>query len=189
MKMFAADLHLGHRLSAKNRGFSSIQEHDDVIIDNLMNCLKKGDNLYLLGDTFFTNNDDFRNNFFNLLRRERINVHFIRGNHDKKLPNHKVIKTVSWIKDIKENGQHITLCHYPMLVWNRSHYNSWLLHGHIHKDDPTYLKLMSVYYSQLLQGKRLNVNIDFNNLCPFSFDEVKAIMDEKEDNFDLIVKK
>ena len=26
----------------------------------------------------------------------------------------------------------ITLCHYPMAVWDRKHYGAWHLHGHSH---------------------------------------------------------
>ena len=31
---FIADLHFGHKWAAKNRGFSSIEEHNDKIIEN-----------------------------------------------------------------------------------------------------------------------------------------------------------
>ena len=188
MKIFASDLHLGHNLSSKQRGFNCLEEHDNVIIDNLMTTVKRGCDLYLLGDTFFTNNNEFIEKFYTNLRKERVNLHFIIGNHDKKIPKvNKVVKTVSHLKDIKENEQWITLCHYPMIVWNRSHYNSWMLYGHIHKDDMTDKKL-SNEYSYFLKGKKLNINIDFHKFYPYTFDEIKSIMDKKEDNFDLIIK-
>lgn len=52
---FAADLHIGHKNIANFRTqFSSAEEHDAVIMDNILSTVTKRDKLYLLGDIAFT---------------------------------------------------------------------------------------------------------------------------------------
>ena len=67
--------------------------------------------------------------------------------------------------------QRIVLSHYAMLVWDRSHYGVWHLHGHSHgsmPDDPT--------------ARRLDVGVDawetdsVKLYRPVSYEEVKARM-------------
>ena len=145
---------------------------DDQIIKNLRNMVRKGDLLYFLGDLTF--DKEIALDFFEQFRD--INIHFIIGNHDSS----KIIKiakeycvTVSEIKNIKIEGQHIILCHYAMRVWNKSHFNSWQLYGHSHST------LAPV-------GKQFDVGVDNNNFFPVSFDELLNIMEKKPDNFNYI---
>jgi calcineurin-like phosphoesterase family protein len=50
-----SDLHLGHRGICKYRtNFSTPEEHDAVIFDNLASSVTKRDTLFLLGDIAFT---------------------------------------------------------------------------------------------------------------------------------------
>ena len=53
--MLTSDLHLGHKGITKYRTqFSSSEEHDEVIFDNLLSSINKRDTLYLRGDICFT---------------------------------------------------------------------------------------------------------------------------------------
>lgn len=45
-----ADLHLGHENVAKWRGFQSIEEHDQLIIDNWNKTVNPTDTVWILGD-------------------------------------------------------------------------------------------------------------------------------------------
>lgn len=53
--LFIGDLHIGHRgVSEKFRTqFSSDEEHDEIILDNVASSLRKRDTLWLLGDICF----------------------------------------------------------------------------------------------------------------------------------------
>jgi len=49
-----SDLHLGHRNILKFRTeFSSIEEHDNTILANILDCVSKRDTLWVLGDMLF----------------------------------------------------------------------------------------------------------------------------------------
>jgi calcineurin-like phosphoesterase family protein len=47
---FIADLHLSHENMAKRRGFSTIEEHDEHIIEKWNSVVHKRDITYILGD-------------------------------------------------------------------------------------------------------------------------------------------
>lgn len=53
--LFSADLHLGHKNICKYRTqFSSPEEHDNTLYENLATNINKRDTLYLVGDIAFT---------------------------------------------------------------------------------------------------------------------------------------
>lgn len=90
--------------------------------------------------------------------------------------------TVSERKYISINKQEIVLDHFAGRVWLRSHHGSWNLHGHSHGtlpemditgNDPTYIP------EGLPLAKQKDVGVDTNNLYPYSFDEIKVIMDRR----------
>jgi len=145
---------------------------DEIIIKNLEERIKPQDILYFLGDLTFK--EIKAREFFE--RFEKIEVHFIIGNHDSR----GVIKiakefcaSVSHLKAIKIEDQPITLCHYAMRVWNKSHFNAWQLYGHSHA------KLLPV-------GKQYDVGVDNNDFYPISFNSLMKIMKESPDNFNYI---
>jgi calcineurin-like phosphoesterase family protein len=70
--------------------------------------------------------------------------------------------------DAPRGVRDITLLHYALRVWNKSHYSSWHLYGHSHgslPDDPNSMSF--------------DVGIDCHNYTPISFEQVKAIMARK----------
>lgn len=171
---FTADFHLSHKNIIKfcNRPFESIEEMDEIIINNLKSRVEPKDTLYFLGDLTF--NKKLAQEFFEQFKS--IYIHFIIGNHDYS----KVIKiakeyceSVSYLKDIRIHHQSITLCHYAMRVWNKSHFNAWQLYGHSHG------RLAPL-------GKQYDVGIDNNNFYPLSFDELVEIMEIRPNNFNYI---
>lgn len=76
--VLAGDLHLGHRSICEYRSrFTSVEEHDEVVFDNLASSVYKRDSLYLLGDVAFTKEG--------LARIKSINCKskvLLLGNHD-----------------------------------------------------------------------------------------------------------
>jgi len=183
MKYFLSDLHLYHTnvLKFGDRPFSSIEEMNTAIMYNINSVLKKGDDFYLLGDLAF------RKEGYDLFFSEfpkYANLHWVLGNHDKQYKKYeKYCTSVSLLKEIKIGGVHTTLCHYPMISWNKSHHNSWMLFGHHHSNAHGWEGI-----HERTKGKMLNVNCEFHDFTPWSEDEIVAYMETKEDNWDYIKK-
>lgn len=141
---FTADLHFGHKnilRYSKNRPFAKENDtaaHDKWLMKLWNSTIGKKDIVYILGDLTFLGSDDARR----LIEKLHGRKHLIVGNHDgsvQQLTNYFV--TVSPLKDIvvkptacpalRENLC-LTLCHYPMVSWNKKPHGSVMLHGHCH---------------------------------------------------------
>ena len=81
--------------------------------------------------------------------------------------------------------QLITVSHYPMMVWDKSHYGAWNLYGHVHRNDSTWDKFDETW----TMGKMLNINIELHDFKPWSFEEIGDYMAGQADNWDLIKEK
>ena len=69
--------------------------------------------------------------------------------------------------EIAVNGINVSLMHYPMMSWPKSHHGSLHLHGHIHSKGDYNLQ-------QKNEGiLRYDVGVDANNFCPVSIGQVK----------------
>ena len=165
---------------AAMRNFSSCEEMNEKIISSFNSVVSEKDITYFIGDFCFKS---IPNDFL-----DKLNGHFyfIRGNHDPKLIKHR--KIVHWVNgyyDIKIQEQKITLCHYPMLSWNCSHYNSILLFGHHHSSIITekfpFLGRSFCVSVEALTYQGLSFGV------PISFDQVMEIVKDKN-NWDLITR-
>lgn len=172
---FTADEHYGHANIIKycDRPFKSVEEMDNEIIKRHNEVVSNDDTVFHIGD--FTLNNEAMSSI------RRLNgVHtFIKGSHDYWLDAYKEINAHE-ILEIEIEGQVIVLCHYSMRVWPLSHYNSWHLFGHSHG------RLEGI-------GKSMDIGVDTESsehkrFYPYSFEEIKKIMDKKEDNFNRITK-
>jgi len=138
---------------------------DETIITNWNNKVKMCDTVYHLGDFCFMNK---REDILKL-SRERLNGHIIliEGNHDGNIgsPGNFGFSSKHQRLEVKIEGCHITLSHYAMRTWPKSHYDSWCLYGHSHGCLPG-------------EGKSMDVGVDANGFAPLSFEEVKAIMEK-----------
>lgn len=131
-KYFFADTHLNQPFNRENTPFSSltIQDWDDMIIENINSTVDRKNYLYILGDFC----DPKKLNYF----RHKIycrHIKFIRGNHDAKIGRLKQVFGENNVFDqttTKVNGRFTVLNHYPMAYWEQSHRGSWHLHGHTH---------------------------------------------------------
>lgn len=173
---FASDFHLGQRFFIHKglRNFSSIEEMNEIIIDRAWS-LPIGSNLYFAGD--IGHDKDTLQDFF-CRKPKGIHFHWILGNHDRTIQYKRwanYCESISDIKDIKINDIRLSICHFPMISWNKSHYGSWHIHGHLHTNS-----------SNIVRGKAMNVCVDVNDFKMISFDEVVAYMKTREDNWDLI---
>ena len=118
---FTSDQHFGHENLMKNLRpeFSSIEEMNEVLINNYNSVVNRNDTVYMLGDFCMHGKE------LDILKQLNGQIHYILGNHDKKyfkkIISYKKVISVNHCRDVKIDSQKITLCHYPMLSYNCSH--------------------------------------------------------------------
>jgi len=180
MEYFTADWHLSHNNIIKycNRPFTNIGEMNSTIYDNALDRLQRGDILYYLGDLSFDKSTiDF---FFSTMKLIGVQIHFIYGNHDYKVKRF-IAPHPAWHGDFKSisiRKQPISLMHYAMRVWPKSHYNAWHLYGHSHGG--------LSHDTGVSIGKTWDVGVDNNDFQILSFDEITNIMATRPDNFNFM---
>ena len=159
---FTADFHLFHENIIKytNRPFKDAIEMNAIILDNYNSAVSDDDTVFYLGDIAFGEQNAIRT-----LQSMKGTKHFIIGNHDKKYINAITpnVASIHELLDIEIDGQPITLCHYAMRVWHKSHFDSWMLYGHSHARLPPV-------------GKQWDVGVDYNGFKPLSFEDMTRIM-------------
>jgi len=183
MNWFTSDLHFGHKniIRLSNRPFKDLDEMNRVLIENILEAMEEGDTLYHIGDlSFCIATQDY---FLEQMSEAGLKLVMIKGNHEK-IPVGKwscLDQTVfPKIMEIKIGSKPVTLCHFPMLTFNKSHFNAWHLYGHHHRCSQGIDEVM-VY-----PGKRINVNCEFHDFKPWSEDEIISEMSKKSDNWDKI---
>ena len=146
---------------------------NEGIISNWNMVVKPGDDVYILGDIAMCS----WKKAIGFIDRMNGTKYLVAGNHDKQLirkPEFK--KRFEWIKNLTQikipdpdardgKSQRIVLCHYAMLVWDRSHFDTWHLYGHSHG---------SMAWDT--EARRMDVGIDAHNWFPISYEEVKATL-------------
>lgn len=197
---FTSDTHYGHKNICKGttewtdtsgcRPFDSLDEMNATIVENINKVVKRGDTLIHMGDWSFGGKE----NIYKF--RQQLNcedILLILGNHDHHIRNmvphgtHKTLFTdVQELKITSIFGKMMTLCHYPMRVWDKGYAGAWMLYGHCHGSlddkkpqfpEPTWAG--DNYYMK--NSKSMDVGIDTHpEFRPYHFDEIKAIMDSRE---------
>lgn len=167
---FTSDEHYGHAkiIGYSNRPFNSVEEMDKRLIENFNSVVGRGDVTVHAGDFCWLNNKkDVYEKYVKRLNGTHI---LLVGSHDHWQPN-----SANYIWKKRIDGQFVVVCHYAMLTWERSHYNSWQLYGHSHG-------------RLVLQSKQYDIGVDNNKYYPVSFDDIKLIMENKPNNPNYIEK-
>lgn len=168
MDWFTADTHLDHMsiLVHQKRPYTSIEEMNDVLIENINKVVKPRDRLFHLGD-FVWKASRFGHFRHRLLVKE---LWVTYGNHDAR----SLKKFVSWAGEVafvKINDQYFHLCHYPILSWRKREHGGFHLYGHSHG-------MFEGWLDKNFPGRlAIDIGVDnaFNLLGeyrPFSLDEV-----------------
>lgn len=183
MIYFTSDLHFNHKnvIEYSNRPFSSVDEMNEILINNWNSTVAKTDTIYILGDFSF-GSDEFTKKLIETLNGNKI---WVLGNHDRNPKHRNLYVGNSNYRELTvkfgSNRQHIVMCHYAFRTWNRSHYGSWNLYGHSHGS----LKPV---------GKQLDVGVDATRhyhewfgidsgvkpYSPVSVDQIKLLLDSVE---------
>lgn len=164
---FASDLHHGHKNISKYRTvFSSTEENDETLCENILTTCGKRDSLWLLGDLFFTEESL---KYWDLYVKYVGFVNVVLGNHCTDKP-----KRLRNVKYMMNNGVH--------KIGGAFKYKGfWVTHMPIHPDE--------LRGQQCLHGHMHHVNIDdpryFNasveqiDYKPISFPEILEIQKNK----------
>lgn len=185
---FWSDLHLGQKCLRwpeplfKKRGFATLEEHDETILNNWNAKVGPNDTIFILGDIIFGEGAFFKLvEFFNKAQFKTCYLMF--GNHHagtkqlfESLPeniynvNEKADKQVIFVPNYLEafvNGQPIVMSHYTLASFNGAGKGSWMVAGHSHGS----LK-NSELGKILYKSKTIDVGVE-NFSSPVSFKDLK----------------
>jgi hypothetical protein len=87
-----------------------------------------------------------------------------------------VISEPSTIFGKKDQKYHMTLCHFPISIWNHKQHGAMMLTGHSHGN-------FEQSNLQSTDSKILDVGVDnaikYNGNCVFNWNDIKKIMNKK----------
>lgn len=137
---FRSDDHIGHLniLRYDARPFSTIEEHDEALINNHNALVNKNDIVWFLGDVLFVR-DKTDDALTAIIKRFNGHKHLILGNHDNRFRGHRFgfgFGSIQDVKDLSINGQRIFLSHYSHRVWPGKNKGAAMLYGHSHGNLP-----------------------------------------------------
>lgn len=166
MTYFTSDTHFGHANIIKfcNRPFATAREMDEALINNWNSKITKNDTVYHLGDFALGCSEKRISEIIYELNFEHL--HVIKGNHERSFAGWYRLKkpfNVSFYGsylETKIDGLDFTLCHYPIVQWNKCHYGAYHLFGHVHGGLPQN------------DERSLDVGADTNNYFPYSLDNI-----------------
>lgn len=201
---FSADSHFSHTNMARgvsrwekgHRDFDTVEEMNIALVDRINEKVKADDTFYHLGDWSFGGYDQIK------IFRDQLNcknIHLILGNHDENIMKHfaetkSLFSSISFYREIKLNGVHFVMFHYPIGEWHKKYKGSIHLHGHSHGnykqviDKPRILRMLEEGKIEELKAmckdddystKYMDVGACTNNLYPYSIEEVIEITNKK----------
>lgn len=133
---YTADTHFSHKkilvYQAKSRPFADVHEMNKAIVERWNAVVRADDIVYHLGDFAFCGKTHMAE-IFGMLKGHK---HLIAGNHDNSATRGLGWESVNSLVEVHDHNQRITLCHFPMLVWNKSHHHALMFHGHSHGNLP-----------------------------------------------------
>lgn len=188
---FASDMHFGHVNAAiKFRGFATVEEHDETLVDRWNRMVGPTDRVIIPGDACMgTITDSIR-----LIHRLHGQKWLMPGNHDWHHPAHhgrvdalakgKTQKVADMerlyaeafdrILPLQMEVGNFTVCHFPPYGdhTGEERYSEYrpkdrgqrFIHGHVHDE-----------WADLEDGRLINVGVDVRDFAPISVDELEAL--------------
>lgn len=161
---FTADLHFGHKkvIEFSRRPFRDVEEMDMEIVRRWVVSVKRSDRVFVLGDISLTKEIVYVQGLLSQLPGQKF---WILGNHDhekERKAYYKYFQKLDKMMEVKIEGQQLVLCHYAMLTWNRSHFGSFMLHGHSHGT-----------FKYPYPARIADVGVDCWDYAPVSYPEIK----------------
>lgn len=164
-----SDTHFGHdrEFIWKARGFNSIEEMNETIVQKWNKTVSAEDDAYILGDVILGDPSNIE-----YVKRLNGKLHIVLGNHDtanrekmyRELPN--VIEVAEVGIRLKYKKHHFVLTHYPMMTGNLEKESlkqmSLNLYGHTHQVSNFYNDMPFMYH----------VGVDSHDCYPVLLDNI-----------------
>lgn len=170
-----SDLHFGHdrEFVWKVRGFNSVDEMNETIVEIWNATVADEDHVYVLGDLMLGSVENI-----NWIKKLKGNIHIVLGNHDtanrekmyRELEN--VVEVESAIR-LNYKKYHFFLTHFPCMTGNLERESlkqmTCNLYGHTHQKGNFYEDRPYMYH----------VGVDSHGCCPVFIDDIIAEMNAK----------
>ena len=168
---FTSDLHLCHNQGFvyESRGFKSVEEMNEAIVERWNSVVAPEDIVFVLGDLMLNDNEKA----LTYIKRLNGDLAVVWGNHDsearQKLLYEKcpAISFMGYAHQFKQGKLIFYLSHYPSVTANYDdkHFNQHVinLHGHTHQ---------TVNWLNPFNPFMYHVGMDSHNCTPISIDEV-----------------
>lgn len=163
-----SDWHFNHdkEFIWKARGFNSISEMNEAIVERCKHLIKDEDTVYVLGDCMMSADAAAG---IELIKQIPGHKFLALGNHDTDsrvalYKQNNLFEDICWGYMIKKGKKKLLLTHYPTLVSNGETSNGiYNIHGHTHSKDKVVDTLPYCY----------NVNLDAHDCYPVNLEEIK----------------
>ena len=182
-----SDLHLGHPALAHKRGFRSVEEHDEKLIQNWNSVIpEKYKNheryiTFILGDVSL-HNPKLLAQILPKLNGEKI---LISGNHDDAATN-RYYKAVYGAIQIKVHGNMYIMTHIP--IHPQELYNRWAgnIHGHLHQNFiyKDWQNVLGDVQGTIKDDRYINVSAEQVSLTPQLLEDVVRPPYTQEENYE-----
>lgn len=170
-----SDLHLGHdrEFVWRVRGFESVQEMNEAIIERWNNTITDEDDVYCLGDLMLGDPSNIE-----YIKRLNGKIHIVYGNHDtanrqkmySELPN---VVECAWAIMLNYRKYHFFMTHFPCMTGNLEkeslHQCTCNLYGHTHQTTNFFNDLPFMYH----------VGVDSHDCFPIALDNIIEEMKAK----------
>lgn len=184
MNFYISDLHLGHNnvISLDKRPFDNMAQMVSVIVANWNMVVRNSDDVYILGD-FFWGTQVGRELANKVLPRLNGKKHLILGNHDKIYPEmeNKFVE-IRDLREIRDEGERVVLCHYPIAHWNGQSHGAIHLFGHTHtgRDTRPFEKYRNLCTEEGIPFRCCNVGCMFDYMAytPRTLAYLKSVVPE-----------
>lgn len=142
MRYYISDLHFYHKGMNERmdcRGFASIEEMNETMIERWNSKVNRGDEVVILGDLSFGTAEQTNR----LLQRLNGKLYLVYGNHDRYV-SAKGFDTFrfKWIKpyaELRDEKRKVVMSHYPIFCYNGQYKVdddgkplTYMLYGHVH---------------------------------------------------------
>ena len=164
-----SDTHFGHdrEFIWKVRGFNSVEEMNETIVQKWNETVSAEDDVYILGDVILGDPGNIE-----YVKRLNGKLHIVLGNHDtanrekmyRELPN--VVEVAEVGIRLKYKKHHFVLTHYPMMTGNLEKESlkqmTLNLYGHTHQTSNFYNDMPFMYH----------VGVDSHDGYPVLLDDI-----------------
>lgn len=158
-----SDLHLNHRAVIKygERPFKNVGEMNSRLLELYNDTVNDNDIVYFIGDVLFYRGK----NSIEILKEFKGDKRLVAGNHDFQHLRHLIhyFNEVNTYREIKYRGNDIVMMHFPLASWNKGHYGSYHLHGHIHSTREA---------NMARTDRRYDVGVEANDYRPVLLDDI-----------------